>query len=189
MEFSSADLNPKQLYKLMTGSVVPRPIGWISTRSATGIANLAPFSYFMAVSAEPPTLLFSTGRRASSAAKDTYHNVLASRDFVVNIVTAELAEAMNISAADAPAEVSEFDLAGLTAASSCVVSAPRVKESPINFECRLSHTYEVGTNVVVFGEVVHIHIADEILLAGEKIDFAKLDVVGRLAGSSYTLHS
>ena len=186
MELSVKDLNSQQLYKLMTGSIVPRPIGWISTLSEEGVANLAPFSYFMGVASEPPTLMFSAGRRDANTDKDTFKNILDSGEFVVNVVTAQLAEAMNITATEAPPEQSEFELAGVSPVPSAAIKAPRVKESPINFECKLVHTYEVGSNIAVFGEVQHIHIADEVYLEGDKIDFAKLDIVGRLAGSSYT---
>lgn len=185
MEAPADTLTPYQLYKLMTGSVVPRPIGWISTLSEEGVANLAPFSYFAAVASDPPTLMFSAGKRDAHTQKDTFRNALASGEFVVNMVTYALAEAMNITATDAPPHADEFTLAGVTPAPSRSVAAPRVAQSPIHFECRLAHVLELGSNTLVFGRVVHIHVADEVLLEGDRIDIGKLDIVGRLAGSSY----
>jgi len=185
METPSSALTPLQLYKLMSGSIVPRPIGWISTLSVAGVPNLAPFSYFNAVSSDPPTLMFSSGMREARQPKDTIRNVLDTGEFVVNIVTFELAPAMNITAADAPPDASEFELAGVTPVPARAVGVPRVLESPIHFECRLVHTYDAGSNIVVFGRIEHIHVADELLIDGEKIDIVRLEPIGRLAGSGY----
>ena len=186
MEITADRLTSKQMYKLMTGSVVPRPIAWVSTLSKEGTPNLAPFSYFNAVSADPPTLLFSAGMHDSERPKDTLRNIGETENFVVNIVTEQVAEAMNESSAAAPFGVSEFDFAGVTQAPSKTVAAPRVSESPINFECQLSQIVRVGNNGVVFGRITHVHVEDELLLEDYKIDIEKLRPVGRLAGSGYT---
>ena len=186
MEISTDTLTSKQMYKLMTGSVVPRPIAWVSTLSKDGTANLAPFSYFNAVSANPPTLLFSAGMHNSERPKDTLRNVEETENFVVNIVTEDVAEAMNSSSAAAPFGVSEFEFAGVTQSPSQTVAAPRVVESPINFECQLLDIYRVGSNSVVFGRITHVYVEDDLLLEDYKIDAAKLRPVGRLAGSAYT---
>ncbi len=185
MEISLDTLHPQQIYKLMTGSVVPRPIAWISTLSQDGQANLAPFSYFNAVSANPPTVMFSAGLHSVDRPKDTLRNVLETGEFVVNIVTESVAAAMNLSSVAAPYGVDEFEFAGVTPAPSRTTRAPRVLESPVNFECKLSDIYPVGSNSVVFGRIVHIQVNDE-LLDGYKIDPEKLRPVGRLAGTTYS---
>ncbi len=184
MEFDPARLEPRTIYSLMTGTVVPRPIGWISTLSAEGIANLAPYSYFNAVGTEPPTIMFSGGLRGGEI-KDTVQNILDTGEFVFNMVTAELVEAMNATAADAPGNVSEFELTDLTAVPSVRVKPPRVAESPVHFECVLDHIHAVGPNRVVFGRVVHLHVADEALQGDHRVDTAKLKPVGRLNGPYY----
>lgn len=185
MDAATSSLSARQLYKLMTGTIVPRPIAWVSTRSVDGIANLAPFSYFNGVASDPPMLMFSCGKRDASHDKDTLVNVLETGEFVVNLVTSELAQAMNISASDAPPERDEFELAGVTPIPSRALKAPRVAESPVHFECVLAGTFEAGSNVALFGRVVHLHIDERVLLDGDRIDMAALDAVGRLAGSGY----
>ena len=186
MEIAADTLTSTQMYKLMTGSVVPRPIAWVSTLSKEGTPNLAPFSYFNAVSADPPTLLFSAGMHDAERPKDTLRNIEETKNFVVNIVTEAVAGAMNESSAAAPYGVSEFEFAGVTQTPSKTVDAPRVSESPINFECQLLDIYRVGKNGVVFGRIVHVHVEDELLLDDYKVDIEKLRPVGRLAGSGYT---
>jgi flavin reductase (DIM6/NTAB) family NADH-FMN oxidoreductase RutF len=185
MDAPADTLSPRQLYKLMTGTIVPRPIAWVSTRSRDGVANLAPFSYFNGVASDPPTLMFSCGKRSAERDKDTLTNVLETRAFVVNLVTFELAEAMNLSAIDAPPEHDEFEIAGVSAAPAQAVAAPRVAESPVHFECVLAGTFEAGSNVAVFGRIVHLHIDERVLLENDRIDMAALDPVGRLAGNRY----
>ncbi len=190
MEITPEELSWHSMYKLLIGSVVPRPIGWISTIDLNGRPNLAPFSYFNAVCAQPPHLMFApTVRATDGARKDTYRNVKATGEFVANIVTEALAEAMNLTSTEFPAEVNEFQAAGLTAIPSVVVKPPRVAESPIHFECRVSHIIDLGdepgSGSVVIGRVVHVHVLDSVLLGGDKIDLARLKPVGRLAGSAY----
>ena len=189
MERSPDTLSPRTLYKLMTGSIVPRPIGWISTLSEAGTPNLAPFSYFNAVSADPPTLLFCLGMKDPGTPKDTLNNVQSTGEFVVNIVTEGLAEAMNHTSIKAPYGEDEFTLAGVTPALSLSVKPPRVAESPVHFECRVAHIYPVGEDEsgshIVVGRITHIHVDDDVLMDGDKIDIAKLKPVGRLAGRSY----
>lgn len=188
MEINPKDLDTKAVYKLLTGSVVPRPIGWVSTISTTGVANLAPYSFFNALCANPPHVVISCGMTPSGG-KDTLNNVLANNEFVLNIVTEDTAEAMNQSSASLDSEESEFDFAGVTPVSSTVVKAPRVKESPIHFECIVKHTYAIGdwagAATVVIGEIVHMHFEDYVLLPDYKIDNSKLKTVGRMTGSDY----
>lgn len=183
-------LSWQSLYKLLSGSVLPRPIGWISSVDIDGRPNLAPFSFFNVVCANPPHVLFCPMIRSTDgSSKDTLNNVRATGEFVVNIVTEATVEAMNITATELPASTNEFEAAGLTAVASQVVNPPRVGESPVHFECRVSQIVDVaegpGGGSVVIGRVMHIHVDDEVLFGGDKIDLAKLKPVGRLAGASY----
>lgn len=189
MKFDPNTLSQIACYKLMTGTVLPRPIGWISTVDQQGVNNLAPFSFFNAVSGDPLHVLFCTERQ-DGAAKDTLTNVLATGEFVVNLVSEPLAAAMHLTATVLPAEVDEFVFAGVTPVPSDVVAPPRVGESPVSFECVVVHTYELenskaGGSVVVIGRVVMFHIDDHILLDNYKIDVAAFKPVGRLAGRWY----
>ena len=183
----------RKAYKLLIGAVVPRPIAWVSTVSEGGQYNLAPFSFFNAVSANPPHLVFSPMIRSTDGrTKDTLNNIRHAREFVVNVVTEDLAEAMNITSGEYQASVDEFELAGLTPAPSAAIRAPRVAESPVNFECWLADLLPLGepgalgTATLVIGKVAHIHVDDSVLFDGDKIDLEKLKPVGRLAGTSYT---
>ena len=185
--FATTDLAPIDCYKLLTGLVVPRPIGWIGTVSEQGQPNLAPYSFFQAVAGNPPTVLFSAGV-ANGHEKDSLRNTRATGEFTCNLVDMTLAEAMNATAAEVEAGVDEFELAGLTPGPSIEVKAPRVAEARASFECRVTQFVELGrapsTNVVVFGEVVRFHVNDEVL-DGTRIDHAALDAVGRMAGNGY----
>jgi flavin reductase (DIM6/NTAB) family NADH-FMN oxidoreductase RutF len=180
---------PQQsIYKLLIGCVVPRPIAWVSSLSDDGIPNLAPFSFFMAVCNDPPTLAFSSGRRAGDK-KDTVCNIEHTQDFVVNLVDDALAEQMNLTSGEYPPEVDEFAFTGLTAAPSVKVKAPRVAEAPINLECRVVQILPVGhgPHSLVLGEIVQFHIRDDLYNPTTgRIDMYKLHPVGRLAGELYT---
>jgi flavin reductase (DIM6/NTAB) family NADH-FMN oxidoreductase RutF len=187
-------LAPTAMYKLLIGCVVPRPIAWVSSVDAAGVRNLAPFSYFMAITHDPPTLAFSAGPRgaetsAASGKKDTLQNVEVTREFVVNVVDDALAAQMNVTSGDYPAEVDEFAQAGLTAAPSVKVGAPRVAAAPISLECRLTQILPVGRlpHHLVLGEVVHLHVRDDLYdPATGRLDMHRLRPVGRLAGHLYT---
>ncbi len=189
MEWNPESLDGSSIYKLLSGVVVPRPIGWISTVDLEGNYNLAPYSFFNLVSANPPYVVFSPARKRDLSLKDTLHNTKVTGEFVVNMVTEELAEKMNLTAADLPSHSSEFELAELTPIPSVKVKPPRVGESPVNLECRLTHMIELspepGGCTLVVGRVVYIHISDEILSDGHKIDFLKYKALGRLAGKLY----
>jgi len=179
---------PQSIYKLLIGCVVPRPIAWVSSLSEDGVPNLAPFSFFMAVCNDPPTLAFSSGRRAGNK-KDTVRNVEYTQDFVVNLVDDVLAEQMNLTSGEYPADVDEFALTGLTAAPGMKVKAPRVAEAPINLECRVVHILPVGRgpHSLVLGEIVSFHIRDDLYNPQTgRIDMYNLHPVGRLAGELYT---
>ncbi|MBZ0279478.1 MAG: flavin reductase family protein [Anaerolineae bacterium] len=190
MDIKPSDLPHKEMYKLMIGSIVPRPIAWVSTINAEGQPNLAPFSFFTAVCSSPPTILFCPGiRDADAAHKDTLYNVQATGEFVVNIVSEPLAEAMNITATELPAEINEFERAQVTAVPSLTVRPPRVAESLIHYECKLNQIITIsdqpGGGNIVIGTVLHLHIDDSVYLEGNKIDLHKLEAIGRLAGPSY----
>ncbi|MBI3967462.1 MAG: flavin reductase family protein [Chloroflexi bacterium] len=178
-----SEIPHQDLYFLLTSIVVPRPIGWISTVSPDGTFNVAPHSYFNAFSSNPPIVGF-----ASTGIKDTLRNVRYTWDFVANVVTEELAEAMNMSATDFPPHESEFDWTGLTPTPSESVKAPRVGEARIAMECRTMHILEVSPTApsyLVVGEIVRVHVDPGVMREG-RVDPELLRPVGRLAGSGYS---
>ena len=177
-------------YKLLIGAIVPRPIAFVSTLSPEGIPNLAPFSFFTGVSANPPVICFCPMRRRGPIPeKDTLHNITVTREFVVNIVSEEFADKMNIASAEFPPEVDEFEAAGLTPIPSDLVKPPRVKESHVHMECRLYLLVEVGgedgSGNLVLGEVLRFHIDDQ-YFHNFKIDPDQLRAIGRMGGATYT---
>ncbi|PSQ52482.1 flavin reductase [Halobacteriales archaeon SW_8_65_20] len=167
------------LYRTLAGAVVPRPIGWISTRGESG-DNLAPYSFFNVATPKPPTLAFSAG--TAGARKDTARNAVETGVFAHSVVTADLAEAMN--ATSTSREIDEFEHAGLDKRECVTIDAPSVAASPIVFECAVVETVERGVSTLVLGEVQHVRIDDELTTDG-KLDTTKLDALGRLAGSAY----
>ena len=169
-------------YKLLTNLVVPRPIAWITSCNAAGVVNLAPFSFFNAVGAEPVYVMVSVGHNDAGELKDTARNIAANGEFVVHLVTEELFAAMNISAASFPPDISELSVAGLHTAPSSKVTVPRVAEAPVSLECRLHSTQVLGTTTLIIGEVVMFHVADHLLEERLRIkDFAP---IGRLGSPS-----
>ena len=182
----------RQIYKLMTGIIVPRPIALVSTVDARGNANLAPFSFFAGVGSAPPTVLFCPALRPDGSQhgqrKDTLRNVEETREFVINVVSEGIAAPANATSAEVPPEVDEFKLSGLTPVPSKVVKAPRVAESPAQMECRLMQVIYTGnqpaSGVVVLGEVVRFHIRED-LVDDFRVDPAGLDAVGRMAGNTW----
>jgi flavin reductase (DIM6/NTAB) family NADH-FMN oxidoreductase RutF len=190
MKFNPIDLEQTDIYKLLTGIVIPRPIGWISTTSADGIHNLAPFSYFNAVGDDPPHVMFSTVH-ANKSYKDTLNNVLATKQFVVNMVTEDLVEQMNMTSKPIDAKESEFELAGLTPIASSLVLPPRVKECKITMECEMVHHYQLensktGGATIVIGKIILFHIDESVLLDNFKINLETYKPIARLAGSNYS---
>jgi flavin reductase (DIM6/NTAB) family NADH-FMN oxidoreductase RutF len=182
--------NYSSIYKLMVGVIVPRPIAFVSTVNSEGQRNLAPFSFFTAVSANPPVICFSPMVRGSDGGcKDTLHNIEATREFVVNVVSEDFVDRMNVCSGEYPPEVDEFDLSGLTPVASDLVRPARVAESRVNMECRLLQVLHVSTKPLggslVLGEVLRFHVADE-LFSDYKIDPDKLRPVGRMGGPTYT---
>lgn len=190
MQFDPQELEQTAIYKLLTGTVIPRPIGWISTINEDGIHNLAPFSYFNAVGDDPPHVMFSTAH-SNNLNKDTLNNVLATKQFVVNMVTEDLVEQMNLTSQPIAANESEFELAGLTPIASSLVKPPRVKECKITMECEMVHHYKLensktGGATIVIGKIVLFHIDESVLLENYKINLETYKPIARLAGSNYS---
>tara|TARA_B100001179_G_scaffold52255_1_gene35454 strand:+ start:90 stop:710 length:621 start_codon:yes stop_codon:yes gene_type:complete len=181
----------KDNHKLMIGSIVPRPIAFVSTKSADGILNLAPFSYFNGVCSNPPTIMFAPARRGyDGLTKDTLNNIQDTNEFVVNIVSENFVKPMVACATDYEKDVDEFEISNLTPADSLKVAPPLVKESKVSFECQLNTIVEIGkaepgAGFVVIGTIVMFHVDDKVYKDG-RIDLKELNPVGRLAGNSYT---
>ena len=189
LTFNPADHLARDIYKLMIGAIVPRPIAFVSTIDEHGLKNLAPFSFFTAVCSDPPTILFCPGVRPSSGRrKDTLENVLTTREFVVNIVSEGIAEQMNRCSAEVGPEVDEFELSGLTALPGELVRAPRVAESHIQMECRLRDVITIsdkpGGGSIVIGQILRLHVRAE-LVSEFRIDADKLKAIGRMGGPTY----
>lgn len=188
LEFSS--LKPRDAYAWMIATILPRPIAWVSTISADGRTNLAPFSFFQGVTSNPPTLLFCPVNDRAGNKKDTVRNIEQVPEFVVNLVPFALAEQMNATAALLPYGESEFTAFGVESAPSQQVRAPRVAAAPVAFECTLDRFVHVGEGPlaanVVFGRIQVAHVRDDVLGADGKPDPAKLDLIGRMGGEWYT---
>ncbi len=176
-------LDPQSCYKLLIGSVVPRPIAWTSTVSREGVRNLAPFSFFTVASRQPPMLCISVGPRGDEDLdKDTLSNAEETGEFVVNIVSLSLSNTMFESSKNHPPEADEFEKAGLTPAPCEVVGAPRVEEAGVSMECLLDRVLPLGSDHLVIGRMVRFHVQDELYGDNGRIDVAGLDPLGRLAG-------
>jgi len=178
-------LGTREAYRLLVNAVAPRPIAFVSSVNKNGVPNAAPFCFFMGVTPSPPTIAFSVIRRGDQK-KDTIRNIEATRDFVINIVDENLSQAMNMASGSYPPDMSEFDVTGLTQIKSEIVSAPRIAESPLQMECKLTMIIDLGNvpTSLVIGEIVCFHVADSIYRNGE-IDVAKLKPVGRMAENLY----
>jgi flavin reductase (DIM6/NTAB) family NADH-FMN oxidoreductase RutF len=198
MNVSTSELSHSEMYSILLNSVAPRPIAWVSTISSSGQPNLAPFSFFNAVCVDPPLLAFAPGLRQPKQtdagrhygeAKDTLRNVRETKEFVVNVVTYELGEAMNLTSGEYDASVNEFEVAKVTPQPSKVVRPPRVGESPVSFECVLHQILDFSpaptSSSLVIGKIVSIHMNDANLKDG-RLDRNSLDLVGRMGGMQYT---
>ena len=190
MRFVCSETDSSTLYKLLTGTVIPRPIAWVSTVDKNGFNNLAPFSFFNAVGEDPPHLVFSTVRTGDKN-KDTLNNILHNKQLVVNLVTEELVEKMNATSAPVESEVDEFELGGITPIDSDFVKPKRVKESPVQFECELVHHYFLedhknGGAAVMIAKIIAMHVSDDILMEKNRINLDVYKPVARLAGSNYS---
>jgi len=169
-------------YKILTNLVIPRPIAWVTTTNLRGVINLAPFSFFNAVGADPLYVIISIGQNDAGEPKDTAKNILDSGEFVVNLVTEDLFGAMNISAADFPGEESELAATHLHAASSIRIKVPRVAEAQASLECKLFSAQPLGKNTLFIGEVVMFHVADHLI--GPRLHINNFSPIGRLGSPS-----
>ncbi len=188
MLFEMDKLSEQDTYKLLISTVVPRPIAWVVTQDLEGAINAAPYSFFNAVSGNPPIVTFGIGGRAAGDAKDTGNNIRRTGQFVVNLVNNATAEAMNITAIDFPHTVNELQEAGLTLTPSSKIKPPRITESPVAFECERLVTIDVADDrTIVLGRVLAIHIADDCVLDPVKcyVDTPKLDLIGRMHGRGW----
>ena len=196
MNVIPSQISHSELYGIILNSVAPRPIAWVSTLSASGQPNLAPFSFFNAVCIDPPLLAFAPGLRQPKQTnsphgepKDTLRNVRETKEFVVNIVTFDLLQPMNVTSGEYDSSINEFELAKVTPAPSQLVRPARVAESPVSFECKLHQILDFSpaptSSSLVIGEVVSIHINDAHIKNG-KLDRNSLDLVGRMGGIQYT---
>ncbi len=175
-----SELAGREAYHLLTSLVVPRPIAWVSTLSRSGIRNVAPHSYFNGMSSDPLIVHFT-----STGTKDSFVNARDTGEFVVNMVSRDLAEEMNLTAANFPPEEDEFTWARLDDAPSFRVKPPRVAAAKAAFECKVVHILELGNGCMVFGEVVMIVVDEQIVREG-RVDPELLSPIGRLGGSTYT---
>lgn len=191
MYFDPQCIPQKDRYKLTTGSIVPRPIAWVSSMDRAGNLNLAPYSFFTCVSTDPLILLFAPQSPEAGVQKDSYHNVLEVGEFVINIVDEETAAAMSKSAASLPRGESEFAYAGVTPAASEKIAVPRVAEAPVAFECSLQqvvtfNSAKKGGGAAVFGLVETIYVREDVYHAEKGyIMLEKLRPIGRLSGNGY----
>lgn len=185
MIFDPSSTTPGDVYRFMIAVVVPRPIAFVSTRGQTGRFNVAPFSYFNAITNRPPLLGISMNARKGGP-KDTLRNLRETGDFVVNLVHEDLLDRMVHTSGDWPADVDEFELTGLTPVGSDLVKSPRVGEAKVALECRLFQEIALGDATFVVGEIVRGHVADEVLVDG-RVDPTLLKPVGRLGGDGYSV--
>lgn len=188
MKIDPGEMTRKDFYNTLLAALNPRPIAWVSTVGQDGVFNLAPFSFFQAISAKPPVVCFSVASKRDGRKKDTLRNTEWARDFVLNTVNEVLADAMNQTSAEYPPEVDEFKETGLTPLKSDRVKSPRVAESPVNLECQVNQIIQFGESPefgsLIIGEVVCMHVKDEYCVDG-KVDGWKLMNIGRLWGKYY----
>ncbi|MFZ9683347.1 MAG: flavin reductase family protein [Cephaloticoccus sp.] len=189
MQLDFSQLPAHEAYQWMIATILPRPIAWVSTVSADGATNLAPFSFFQGVCASPPTLMFVPVNNRQGGRKDTIRNLEAVPECVVNLVSRDLAAAMNDTAAALPHGESEFDAFGIAATPSARVRPPRVAAAPVAFECTLDRIVLIGEGPlaanVVFARIVALHVRDELLDANGRPDTSRLDLIGRAGGDDY----
>jgi flavin reductase (DIM6/NTAB) family NADH-FMN oxidoreductase RutF len=187
MQIDPALHSKAENYKLLTNLVVPRPIAWVTSLNKTGVVNLAPFSFFNAISSNPVYVMISVGINDANSPKDTARNIQESGEFVINMVTEDLLTAMNISAADFPPDQSELEASQLTTVPSVLIRTSRVAEAQVNMECKLFSTQTLGSSLLIIGEVVMFHVADH--LVGERLHINNFSPIGRLGSPSVYCHT
>ncbi|HYF07833.1 MAG TPA: flavin reductase family protein [Acetobacteraceae bacterium] len=187
MLFDFSKIPHEQAYKLVVSSVVPRPVAWVVSQDRQGMLNAAPYSFFNAFSDNPVVIAIGCGPNPDRSAKDTLSNIEATGEFVVNLVSAPLADAMNITAVDFPPGVNEIAEAGLTTVPSAKVTVPRIAESPVAMECRIFQFVPAGRHVIVLGQVLAIQVRDDCVLDAGKyyLDTPKMELVGRMHGRGW----
>jgi len=183
MQLTLSDLSPAKRYHVLSSLVVPRPIAWITTLNEDGQVNAAPFSYFQLMGENPPLVVLGIGKRADGSAKDSFRNIRRTREFVINIVTEESAELMNLCATDFPPGVSEISTLGLKTEPSSVVRPPRISMAPAQLEARELQTLLIGNNQVVMGELLVAHVDDAFIDAETlRVRTERMHIIGRLQG-------
>lgn len=188
MHFAADTITPATAYKLLSSTILPRPIAFVTSLNADGDANAAPFSFFNAMGNAPPVVVIGFTPNADGSQKDTPNNILETREFVINLVNEPLAVQMNICAASLPADVDEIALADLDTTPSLGVRPPRLTASPVSFECRYFNDMPLaGGGRIIVGEVIHFHIKDDVVSSLDplRIDLDKLMPISRLSGSKY----
>lgn len=190
MQIDFTQLTARDAYQWMIRTILPRPIAWVSTIAPDGRTNLAPFSFFQGVTSNPPTLMFVPVNDRKGVKKDTVRNIELVPEFVINVVSRELAEKMNLTSAPLGYGESEFEKYGIVAAPSEKVRPPRVAAAPVAFECRLDRIVNIGEGPlaanVIFGRILVAHVKDDVIGADGKPVSAKLDLIGRMGGEDYT---
>lgn len=189
MHLDPAQLRTRDLYGWMIRLITPRPIAWVSTVSVNGVANLAPFSFFNGVGANPPTIMFCPANKRDGSAKDTLTNIHRNGQFVVNLVTESVAESMNLTSLEVEPDIDEFEMADIAKVESVHVAPPRVAASAASFECELHQAIALGTGPgganLVIGRIVSMHVSDALLDASGELDDWRLDTIGRMGGDQY----
>jgi flavin reductase (DIM6/NTAB) family NADH-FMN oxidoreductase RutF len=191
MELDMSALPAASRYKIMTSTITPRPIAWVTTKSPDGQVNAAPFSFFNAMGGDPPTVVLGMMRRLDASPKDTAANILATGEFVVNLVGEPDSAAMNITCIDSPPGVDETELAKLELVASTVVAPPRIATAPVSFECKLLQPVYPGGNeegeMIVVGQALVAHIDDRFILNRERLHFdtPALQLIGRMHGAGW----
>lgn len=188
MLFDFVTAAPNLCYKLLVSTITPRPIAWVVSEDAHGTLNAAPYSFFNALSADPPIIAIGIGRHSSGRGKDTYRNIATTGEFVVNLVSEDTARAMNVTAIEFEPEVNELVEAGLTTCPSSRVKPPRIAESPVAMECRLHQLVELGPhNGIALGRVVAMHVRDDAVIDAQNgyVDTPSLRLVGRMHGTGW----
>jgi flavin reductase (DIM6/NTAB) family NADH-FMN oxidoreductase RutF len=186
MHFDFSQLSANDRYRLMVSAVTPRPVAWVTTQSAKGVRNAAPYSFFNIMGADPPIVVIGMGRRADGTRKDSAANLLETGEFVVNLVCEADAQAMNLTSIDAPPGIDEIALAGLATTASLAITPPRITSAPVAMECRVYQSLEIGRNTLVIGQVLHFHIHDAFYdPATRRIDTPAMRLVGRVHGAGF----
>ncbi|HAU66953.1 MAG: flavin reductase family protein [Arenicella sp.] len=183
-------IDHNQMYKLLIGGVSPRPIAWVSSVSSAGVLNLAPFSFFTVASANPPILCFNPMFSGNGTSKDTLRNIREQGEFVINTVGFSDLERMNKTCHEVPADIDEFEYAGIPKSASSVVAPPRIADAVVSFECRLNQIIDLGeaalSGHLILGDVVCVAVRDD-AIDDFRIDPNQVDAIGRMAGTDYTL--